>query len=109
MDTAQADCVKKNCLLALDFAKMPLMTVEASRVFAEQRRFYANLFWAAALLSTTAAAALAPVPTVFDPDLQISLVASEPEIATPIGAVVDAQGRSVGLLDIQDLLKAGLF
>jgi putative membrane-bound dehydrogenase-like protein len=56
--------------------------------------------WTSAVVLCAASAILAnvsaaqnPIPTLFDPDLQISLFASEPEIATPIGAVVDRQGR----------------
>jgi putative membrane-bound dehydrogenase-like protein len=71
------------------------VTLIASRKYAWVRHWWAasSAFCAAVTILGNVSAAQHPIPTLFDPDLQISLFASEPEIATPIGAVVDRQGR----------------
>jgi len=45
------------------------------------------------LLSAAPALAEVPVPQVLDPNLQIELIAAEPDINTPVGIAADAKGR----------------
>lgn len=45
------------------------------------------------LLLAVSVSAAVPVPQVLDPDLQIELIAAEPDINTPVGIAADAQGR----------------
>lgn len=45
------------------------------------------------LLLAVSVSAAVPVPQVLDPDLQIELIAAEPDINTPVGIAADAKGR----------------
>ncbi len=45
------------------------------------------------LLAAAPALAEVPVPQVLDPNLQIELIAAEPDINTPVGIAADAKGR----------------
>ena len=71
------------------------MTSDAAIAIEWTRRFCAGARVCCAGLAISGSALAAPlqVPAVLDSDLQISLFASDPDIATPIGAVVDLRGR----------------
>ncbi len=58
-------------------------------LFGSPRFFFLTAF----LLTATVATARADAPKVLDPRLELTLVASDPDIVTPVGVAVDRRGR----------------